>query len=232
MMIRCMIVDDEPLAHGILKEYLAGIPGIEIAGHFYNTIDARSFLEQQSVDLLFLDIKMPEEDGLSFLKALPEKPITILVTALLDHALEAYDLDVIDYLVKPIRPERFQKAMGKATDFLRLRQEGFVITDQKIPEKNNISIKSGREKIQIATETISHIQALKDYMLIYTPGGKYIVRSTVKKMLNMLPPVFIRVHKSFIINKGVMKRVTSSRVDIAGFTIPVGKHFRQSLDEK
>lgn len=221
-------MDDEPIAHQIIKQYLEEIPSVNITGSFYNAIDARSFLQTNKVDLLFLDIKMPGEDGLSFLKMLHEKPITILITALLDHALEAYDLDVIDYLVKPIRPERFKKALDKASDFLRLQKEAFLITNQC--QKNQfITIKSGRHKIQIKIDAISHIQSLKDYMLIYTPLHKHIVRSTTSKMLDMLPEQFVRVHKSFIVNRAQIKRIASNRVEIEGYTIPLGKNFKHSL---
>ena len=229
MKIRCIIVDDEPVAHKVLEEYLSQTLEIEIAGRFFNAIDARKFLEEHTIDLLFLDIKMPEEDGLSFLKGLDEKPVTILVTAMLEHALEAYDLDVIDYLVKPIRPERFQKALNKAIDFLRSRQQR-PVPDSVKPGKGHITIKSGRETVEVATDAISHVQALKDYMLIYTSGTRHIVRSTVTKMLDMLPPgQFVRVHKSFIVNKAMIKRVATNRIELEGFTIPFGKHFRQSL---
>jgi DNA-binding LytR/AlgR family response regulator len=230
MKIRCMIVDDEPVAHKVLEEYLSETPEIEITGKFFNAIDARRFLEQHKADLLFLDIKMPEEDGLSFLKGLDEKPVTILVTAMLEHALEAYDLDVVDYLVKPIRPERFQKALNKAIDFLRSKQQQSV-SDSVKPGKGHITIKSGKKTAQVAIDAISHVQALKDYMLIYASGTRYIVRSTVTKMLDMLPPgQFARVHKSFIVNKAMIKRVATNRIELDGFTIPFGKHFRQSLE--
>jgi DNA-binding LytR/AlgR family response regulator len=230
MKINCVIVDDEPLAHSILREYMKDIPAIHIIGSFYNAIDARKFLKEQNVDLIFLDVKMPEEDGMTFLKTLPVKPLTILITATASHALEAYDLDVLDYLVKPMRPERFRKAVDKAIEFFQLRQHEFVMADEKKPENRYLSLKSGREKIQVAIKTISHIQALKDYMLIYTPGKRHIVRSTVIKMLGRLPPEqFVRVHKSFIINKAMIRRVASSKIEIDGFTIPLGKLFKHSL---
>lgn len=228
MTIHCIIVDDEPIAHQIIEKYLAEFSFLTISGSFYNAVDARNFLEKNKVDLLFLDISMPGEDGLGFLKMLPKKPVTILVTALLDHALEAYDLDVIDYLVKPIRPERFKKALDKAVDFLQVHNQEFLLASQNRGSRL-MTIKSGREKIQINTDNISHIQSLKDYMLIYTPDRKHIVRSTATKMLEMLPKEFVRVHKSFIVNKEKIKRIASNRVEMEGYVIPLGKNFKHSL---
>lgn len=230
MNFNCIIVDDEPLAHTILEEYLAGEQAIQVIGSFYNAMDTRNFLKDHKVDLLFLDINMPEEDGMTFLKTTQLKPLTILTTATVDHALEAYDLDVIDYLVKPIRPERFKKAINKVLEFLRSRQQGFEMTDERMLENRYITIKSGREIIKVDTEAISHIQALKDYMMIYCSKKKYIVRSTITKMLDKLPAdQFVRAHKSFIVNKKMIKRIASSKIEIDDFTIPLGKLFRSSF---
>ncbi|MES2332651.1 MAG: LytTR family DNA-binding domain-containing protein [Bacteroidota bacterium] len=231
MMIQCLIIDDEPVAHRILEEYLAESPDMQIAGNCYNTAQARIFLEAHVVDLLFLDIKMPGENGLSFLKTIAVKPVTILTTAMLTHALEAYDLDVIDYLVKPIRPERFRKAIDKAREFLTMRMQAFTLSDTVTTERKFITIKSGRDKLQLDTTTISHIQSLRDYMLIYTTAKKHLIRSTVSNILDILPADdFIRVHKSFIINRWFIKRIGSSQVELSDATIPIGKMFRDSLN--
>lgn len=230
MNFTCLIVDDEPVAHSILQNYIADIPTLRIAGSFFNAVDARKFLDKQQVDLLFLDIQMPEINGLDLLKQLPAKPVTILITALLTHAIEAYDLDVIDYLVKPIRPERFLQAVEKATEFLRMQKQAGTLATGNPVEKKQITIKSGIEKIIIDTATISHIQSLKDYMLIYTPERKHIVRATTAKILAMLPGnQFIRVHKSFIVNRSRIKRIASNKIEIDGFTIPLGKLFKNAL---
>ena len=179
----CLIVDNEPIAHRILENYLQQLGSLQVVCNCFNTETAAAFLSKNNVDVLFLDIQMLNETGFVFLKNFTEKPLTIVTTAYLDYSLEGFELGVLDYLVKPIRYERFEKSVNRAIEFLELihlKQEKETI------EANEISIKSGIKHYTIRRSDITHVQALKDYALIFTPEKKYVMRATMPEMLKIL----------------------------------------------
>ena len=227
MTYSCMIVDDEPLAHRILEKYLAHTEGVVLKHKAFNAKDASAFLATNDVDILFLDINMPEINGIDFLKSLVEKPVTIFTTAYRNHALEGYELGVLDYLLKPIKEERFQLAINRATEFLKLK----ALEEQLVEnEQTDIIIRSNGQNIRLATENISHVQGLKDYTIIFTPEKKYVVKGSVKAMLERLPAAqFVRVHKSFIIAKSRMTVINRHKIEFDGFQIPIGRRFKDDI---
>ena len=229
MMYKCMIVDDEPLAHKVLQSHIQKQGSLIVVIQCDNAADARGYLATNPVDILFLDIEMPEETGIHLLQSLPQKPITIFTTAYLHYSLEGFELGVIDYLVKPIRYERFDRATKRAIDFLQLLQLRSGIDN--VAGDDGLLIKNGTKKIAVSRSSISHVQALKDYVIIYSEQAKYVVRSTMKEMEELLgAAAFVRVHKSFIIAKSKARFFTANKIEFDNFEIPVGRKYKKVVE--
>ncbi|MEO6670162.1 MAG: LytTR family DNA-binding domain-containing protein [Ferruginibacter sp.] len=230
MMYRCIIVDDEPLAHKVLSSYIEKTGNLTISKQCYTAEDARIYLSDHTVDILFLDIEMPEETGIQLLQTLPQKPVTIFTTAFLHYSLEGFDLGVIDYLVKPIRYERFDRAVKRATEFLQLLQLRSGVENDAIGH-DHLLIKTGTKKISLSRRNISHVQALKDYAIIHSSDAKYVVRTTMKEMEELLGEAgFLRVHKSFIVAKNKAQFFTANKIEFENFEIPVGRKFKARVE--
>lgn len=231
MKYRCVITDDETLAHSVLKEYFRANEQLLLMKQCYSVEETRFFLANNEIDILFLDIEMPEENGISFLQSLKNKPITIFTTAYLHYTLEGFDLGVMDYLVKPIRKERFELAVNRAIEFLKLQTLKSNIDKENI-SLSQLLIKSGTKRIIIERVSITHIQALKDYMIIYCGDKKHVVRSTMREMEDLLGNSdFIRVHKSFIVAKNKIKNLSASGIEFNQFEIPVGRKYKALVQE-
>ncbi len=231
MRYKCMIVDDEPLAHKVLLSYIEKAGNLSVVKQCYAAEDGRAYLAANPVDILFLDIEMPEETGIHLLQSLPQKPVTIFTTAYLHYSLEGFELGVMDYLVKPIRYERFLVAVKKATDFLSLLQLRSQI-EMDTAGRQTLLIKTGSKKIAVDRNTISHVQAMKDYVIIYAGGIKYVVRSTMKEMEELLGKAgFVRVHKSFIIAKKNVRIINPGKIEFENFEIPVGRKYKIRLSK-
>ena len=235
MTYRCIIIDDEPLAHKVLKNHLKKIDYFTLAGEFYNADSAKAFLATSRVDIMFLDIEMPGTKGIDFLRLLEEKPLTIFTTAFRDYALEGFDLGVIDYLLKPISFERFEIAVERAAEFLDMMQTPDMFDeDEKKPDNfnYNIVIKTGVKKIMLDSRTISHAQGLKDYTILFTPKNKYMVKGSVKAIADFLPSsLFLRVHKSFIVAKEHIKLIVKNKIEFDDISIPIGRSYKQEVDK-
>ena len=228
MMYKCMIVDDEPLAHTVLQSHIQKTGSLQIVKQCYSAEDARAYLAANPVDILFLDIEMPEETGIHLLQSLPQKPVTIFTTAYLHYSLEGFELGVIDYLVKPIRYERFERAVKRAIDFLQLLQLRSGVNDAS---DAGLLIKTGNKKITVSRGSITHVQALKDYVIIYSEQAKYVVRSTMKEMEELLgAAAFVRVHKSFIIAKSKARFYSANKIEFSNFEIPVGRKYKKVVE--
>jgi DNA-binding LytR/AlgR family response regulator len=231
MKYRCIITDDEPLAHTILKEYIRKNEQLILVEQCYSAAEARLYLTNNSIDILFLDIEMPGENGISFLQSLQQKPVTIFTTAFLNYSLEGFELGVMDYLVKPVRKERFELAVNRALEFLQLLELKSGL------EKSNLApsqllIKTGNKKIAVDRAAITHVQALKDYSIIYCGETKYVVRSTMKEMEELLGNAgFLRVHKSFIVAKHKIQLLSAAGIEFNQFEIPVGRKYKPAVEE-
>lgn len=221
---RCLIVDDEPIAHRILQNYLAGHERVQCCGQAYNTHEARALCQTTAPDLLLLDIQMPEETGLDFLRSLERRPVAILTTAYLEYALEGFELGVMDYLVKPVRRERFDAALNRAVELLDLLRLQSVLRRSELPEL--VEIQSGAKSVSLPVRAISHVQGLKDYAVIHTPERRHVVRMTIKQLAELLRPHgFVRVHKSFIVSGEKVAHIHRNRIEFDGFQIPVGRRY-------
>lgn len=225
--MKCIIVDDEALAREGLEQYAREIDFLEIAGSYKNALLAQNALQNDTIDLMFLDINMPKLTGLSFLETLSKPPITIITTAYPDYALEGFRLHVLDYLLKPIPFERFIKSVNKAHDYYRLLQKTSVQNQQPL---DYIFLKHSNlyEKVMLAD--IICVEAMQNYVLIHTVLKKIIVHLTFKSVEENLPPnEFFRVHKSFLISVAHIKAIEGNTVNIHNKQIPISRSQREEL---
>ena len=229
-----IIIDDEPYSHKVLQNHIARMAQLQLKASFFNAADARAWLENNRTDIILLDIKMPEISGLEFLRSLPEKPITIFITAFRDYALEGFELGVIDYLLKPVQLNRLEIAINRAIDFLQLVNTANAIDSQakEINKSFEILIKDGNRKTIIDYREIIYAQGLKDYTILQTGKKKYVVKGSVKTMENYLPAdFFMRVHKSFIVAKDRIRMVHKNKIELEDVLIPIGRLYKEAVDQ-
>jgi two-component system LytT family response regulator len=233
-MIRCLIVDDEPLALHILEDYLSKIPFLQLVKATTNPIEALSLVQEKAVDLVFLDVQMPELTGIQFLKIANGKAKVILTTAYPQYALEGYELDVIDYLLKPIAFDRFYKAAQKAQSILQPAASPSQPEPAQQPQQSLLSdfifVKTEHKIQKVYLNDILFIEGLKDYISIFTPTERIITLQNMKKMEDALPEKhFIRVHKSYIVSINKIDSIERSRIFIGDKIIPVGDTYREEF---
>lgn len=238
MILRCIAVDDEPLALDIIADYVAKVPFLELVKRTENAIEAMQLVQEGNIDLVFLDIQMPELTGIQFLKIAGNKASYILTTAYSQYALESYDLNVSDYLLKPIAFDRFYKAVEKVRNQHQKQEAAFAVpTPEPIPApasaapiQDFIFVKTEHKIQKIELDDILYIEGLKDYISIFTKNERVITLQNMKKMEETLPKGdFIRVHKSYIIAVDKIESIERSRIAIAGKTIPVGDTYRDAF---
>lgn len=235
--MKVLIVDDEPIAQQILESFSRKVPYLEVVATCDNAIAALQAIQELQPDLIFLDIQMPEMSGLEMLRMLNQrKIITILTTAFHEHALESYELDVMDYLLKPIAFDRFLKAVTKANEFYKLRNASNETAMAKRPSgetKTYVWAKEGRKKVQICIEDIVMVQAMKDYMELLLPTGKVIVNVTMAKMEEYLPaPFFLRINRSCIIRKNAIRSIQDMHIETIlplAKRIPIGPTYWEEV---
>lgn len=222
--IKCIIVDDEPLAVSLLGNYVEKIPFLELVFSSENPIEALEFIQKNEADLVFLDIQMPELTGINFMKIVGDKMKYILTTAYSEYALEGYEHNVVDYLLKPISFDRFNKSVLKA-------QERFPLEETK--DANHFFVKSSGQQHRINFDDILYVESIKDYVNIKTEAQEYIVLDTLKALENQLPENFVRVHKSFILNLNEIKSLGSKKIIInSGHEVPIGDMYKSNLLDK
>lgn len=230
-MIRCLVVDDEPLALDILTDYIGKVPSLQLVKATTNPIEALTIVQQDNIDLVFLDVQMPELTGIQFLKIINGKCQVILTTAYPQYALDGYDLDVVDYLLKPIAFDRFYKAVHKVLQLNTNHPAPLAVTDvAPVPMAGNndfIFVKTEHKIQKIYLDDILYIEGLKDYISIFTPTERVITLQNMKKMEDVLPSGrFVRVHKSYIISLDKIESIERSRIFIADKIIPIGDTYR------
>jgi len=227
MEIRCLIVDDEELALDVLEKYIALMPSLKLAGKCYSAVEAISFLHDEEIDLIFLDINMPELSGLDMLKTITDPPKVILTTAYSEYALESYEYGVIDYLLKPIKLERFIKAVNKVVEMMEIKVED---DDEKTEHSETLFIKEDQVSYNLELDQIHYIEAYGNYLKIHTAEKTYVTRDTMQNMHNTLPEsMFIRVHKSYIVNLRKIKKLTGNMLLVNDAEIPVGSTYKNEL---
>ena len=229
MILKCIAVDDEPLALDIIEDYISKVPFLELVKRTENAIEALQLVQAGGIDLVFLDIQMPDLTGIQFLKIASGKANYILTTAYSQYALESYDLNVSDYLLKPIAFDRFYKAVEKVRNQMQKEEVDVVITPAP-PVQDFIFVKTEHKIQKIQLDDILYIEGLKDYISIFTKSERVITLQNMKKMEETLPKVeFIRVHKSYIISLDKVESIERSRIAIAGKIIPIGDTYRDEF---
>jgi two-component system, LytTR family, response regulator len=229
-MMTCAIVEDEPLARQLLEQYILKLPNLELKGAFANPLDALEFLRGNDVDLLFSDIQMPEITGITLLKVLQKRPLIILTTAYSEYALEGYELDVVDYLLKPITFDRFLKSVEKAATRSEKYTPEKPVTDAVTDNAPYVFIKDGAKLVKIKLADIQYIEGLKDYVSIYTPGKKIVTLQTLKALSAQLPAdKFIRIHHSYIVAFDWIDVIHREQLEVGKAILPVSDTYRKAF---
>lgn len=232
-MARVIIVDDEPLALDVMETYIEKLPSLELVARCENAIQAFDILSKEEVDIMFLDIQMPQLTGIDFLKSLSNPPLVIFTTAYPNYAIEGYELNVIDYLLKPISFERFMKAVNKAMAQLELQNDNAVATTSEVESEDKadfIFVKADKKLIKINYADILYIEGLKDYVIIKMPTSRVITLQTMKSLEAKLPStIFKRIHRSYIVNLDKISAVIGNMVEIEKKHLPIGKNYREEL---
>lgn len=231
MKLKCIIVDDEPLAHGVLEKYISRINSLELIGKCNNAVEAINFIHNNPVDLIFLDINMPELSGIDMLKSLQRQPKIIITTAYSEFALDGYEFGVSDYLLKPIKFDRFLKSVNRVIESLPKTSSSNEPNNEFQNEKENfIFLKQDQSVFKVSYSNILYFEALGNYLQVYTTSQKIIVRETMAEMEAKLPmDIFIRIHKSTIVNFTRIEKFINNQVFIAGKEFPVGTLYKNEL---
>ena len=226
MKLNCIIVDDEPLARKGLSEYVREIDFLVLVGECANASQAKEMLAKSPVELLLLDIQMPHTSGLEFVRTLVHPPMVIITTAFSEYALEGYELDVIDYLVKPIPFDRFKKAVNKALDFktLKLKAQGGEVSS------DFLFVKSSGKFERVMIEDILYVEAMQNYVALYLTTGKLIVYATVSGIESQLPADrFLKVHRSYLVSISKIKSVEGNEILLGNSHIPISRSLHQEV---
>ena len=222
-MINCLIIDDEPLSRDVLRSFVNDHPDMQLAGEAKDALEAMSFLAKQSVDLLLLDINMPKLSGINFYKSLNQKPLVVFTTAYPEFAVEGFELNAVDYLMKPIAFERFFQAIEKV-------KEKMGQGDLSNFAPDHIMLKADKKMYRTEFDDILFCEALGDYVKVHLKSKVLIVTTTMKKLLSELPgSQFIRTHKSFIINKSKFEYIEGNQIKIGAQMISIGQSYRERV---
>lgn len=225
-MIKCIIVEDETLAQDVIKSHLGKVERFELVGVYRNAPEAMEGLAQQEVDVMFLDIQLPGMTGLNFLRSLEDPPLVVLTTAYPEHAVESYELNVIDYLLKPVSFERFLKAVNKIADGRLLNEPG---KNEEV-KGDHIFIKANSKFFRVSFSSIVYIEGMKDYLKIHTTDNTLITHQTMNDIEKILPPKqFLRIHKSYIISVPHIRAIYGNSVEMEKATVPVGINYKEKV---
>lgn len=236
-MLKAIIVDDEPLAQDILETFIERIPNsIQLVKKCANAFEAKEVLETEHIDIMFLDIQMPQITGVDFLRSLAEPPMVVFTTAYSEYALDGFELNAVDYLLKPIAFARFMKAIKRAEELHQLTEQ-----KEEIPEKDEIEtgkdfifVKSDKKLVRVKYEDIIYVEGLKDYVIIRMNQGRVITLQTMKSLENKLPShIFKRIHRSYFVNLDKIQALLGNMVEVMEKNevkhLPVGKNYREGL---
>ena len=229
--MRCLIIDDEPLAVELLEDFVSKVSALKLVASCSNAIEASTILQTNEVDLIFTDIEMPDFSGVEFIKSLDVKPLFIFTTAYSHYAVEGFNLNAVDYLVKPIPFHRFLKAVNRAQELFLLKKEEKEPKVQSTDSPSFIFVKSEYENIKLNFDDIKYFEGLKDYIKIFSTSHKPILTlSNFKNIEEKLPSdVFLRVHRSYIVSLKHIKSVQRNRILIDGVRIPIGQSYKDEF---
>ncbi|MFA9193672.1 LytTR family DNA-binding domain-containing protein [Flavobacterium sp. FBOR7N2.3] len=235
--MKCVIIDDEPLAVDLIKEFVSKVESLELINTFNNAIDAIAVINNSNVDLIFLDIEMPHFSGIDFLKAIDKKPLIIFTTAYSDYAVEGFNLGAVDYLVKPIPFHRFLKSVMRAQQLFQSQNSTSTVTPKIVApemEPDFMFVRSEYENVKINFSDILFIEGLKDYVKIYTTDNKFTLTliSLIKLENTLSSKGFSRIHRSYIINIKYVKSIQKNKVLIADKRIPISESYKNAFFER
>ncbi|WMX15027.1 MULTISPECIES: LytTR family DNA-binding domain-containing protein [unclassified Aureispira] len=233
MSITCLIIDDEQPARELLKKYLSKVPDLELIGACKSPLDALSIIQEQSVDLLLLDIQMPDLKGTELLRCITGKqPLVIFTTAYQEYAIEGFELDVVDYMLKPISFDRFLKGIQKVLE----HKQWMEYKHQNLPsksistEKDYIALKSNQKLHKVQLNDILYIEGMKEYVVFYTEVQKLVIHASLKSLETRLPQdAFLRVHKSYIVNKNKVSNMFGNQLAVGDKYIPIGYSYKRTI---
>ena len=228
--IRCLVVDDEPMARDVLRRYIEKVPTLQLAGECNSAIDALVFLQNHHIDLIFLDIRMPELLGTEFVQSLQSPPKIIFTTAFKEYALDGFELDAVDYLLKPVRFERFLRSVNKAFPKKVSENVDGSIDSLRKTGTDFIYLRVDRKLVKIQLADLLYIESARDYVKVITKDKNYITRQTISSIEAMLSGSnFIRIHRSYIISVSKIKSFTNEMVEIGNNELPIGKFYRNNF---
>lgn len=226
--IKCIIIEDEPLAVKVLSDYVSQVPFLQLEGTFKDALLATDFLREHTVDLLFLDIHLPKLKGMAFLKTLPHPPAVIITTAYHQYAVEGFNLNVTDYLLKPIEFERFLVAVNKVKTARQHKEK----TPESSETKDYLFLNVQKKKVKILFSEIVYIESQREYIRIVTTKGEFLSKMSTHEIEDLLPAsLFRRIHRSFIVSVGKIDSYTADTVEVNGIPLPIGRGYRESMDD-
>ena len=226
--IKCIIVDDEPVAQRIIERYVNDLPELELIAVCLHALEAREVLQHRDVDLMFLDLEMPKLKGFAFMKTLSNSPAVIITTAHREYALEGYELQVVDYLLKPITFERFLKAVDR---YKQLSRNNTGPASSSVKTSTTIDVKSERKTVRLNKKEIRYLEGMNNYIRIHTTDKSLTVYTSLQRIIEKLGPEFIRIHKSYIVNKHHLTAFSKEHVEIGNLTLPVGLSYRKVVNQ-
>lgn len=233
MKTKCLIIDDEPLARDLVRNHLEKLDNFEIVAECGDAMKALQILRNQNIDLMFMDIQMPQITGIEFLKTLKNPPRVIITTAYREYAIEGFELDVVDFLLKPITFERFLKSVNK---YFQVTSEngnnGDAISSPSTPDEAFIYVKENKRVIKLLLNEILYIEGLSEYVKIYTGNKKIVTKTSMTNMEDKLPDDgFMRIHKSYIVSLNKIEAFTSSSIEVTGKELPIGRSYKNKVSK-
>lgn len=224
MKIKCIIIDDEPLAAEVIENYLKEFSNVEFVGSFNNPLEALELIESGEIEAVFIDINMPKMNGLEFIRSIEAKPSFIITTAYREYAVESYDLDVLDYLVKPVPFNRFLKSINKLS--LKFNADRSMENAHDSAEKSFIFLKVDKKLVRIKYDDIHFIESLKDYIKVFTSEGDFLAHKSLTSITEELPKSkFLRIHRSFTVSLDKIDALEGNSVLLKGKRIPIGRKY-------
>ena len=224
-MINCIIVEDEPLAQQILSQYVSDHPDLSLIQICDDPIAAITVLQRENIDLILLDINLPKLSGINFYKSLTSKPLVVFTTAYSDYAVEGFELEAVDYLLKPFSFDRFLTAISRVKDRLTVSK-----SDSSVD--NVLMVKVDKKLFRIPHSDITYIESLRDFVRIHTDNGPFISSETLRNLLKVLPQIFVRIHKSYIINFSKVEFLEGNQLSIANKKLPIGQAYRAEIQSR
>lgn len=227
--LNCVIIDDDEIDRLTVVSYAKKFPELHIAGVFESAAEARMLLETQSIDILFLDIDMPGDSGLELRKTLLHIPVCVFITSHPEHAVESFELQALDFMIKPLKHERFEKTMARINEFMTVRHKAALF--ESGVGADTIFIKEGHEQVKITLHDILYLEALKDYTLIITAHKRHCVLSSIGTLLKETHfKSFVRVHRSFAVHKPFIKKISAQDIELSNQVfIPVGRSYKDNI---